>query len=259
MGEHELERETLTSGGELVYRASEPATVTVVAGEDDPIVVEGRMMPFDEWTEVRSSIEGHFLESFAAGSLAKTMAEQGHRVRALWEHGLDTVLGRQAIADVEEMREESDGAYFRAVLLEGLPKLLVSGIRRGLYGSSIRFRPMKWDRVRAPRRSEYNPDGLEERTIREAHLKEFSITPFPQYAGATAGIRSITDEVAARQLLTDPTRLLEILAATPTSSELIARTEDEPQHSPPAEEPAGSRRTRPTRDYLTKEGPRWVL
>jgi HK97 family phage prohead protease len=257
----EEERETLTSG-ELVYRASEPASVSVVAGTDNadgPIVVEGRMMPFGEWTEVRSSIEGHFFESFAPGSLTKTIAEQGHRVRALWEHGLDTVLGRQAIADVEEMREEDDGAYFRAALLDGLPTLLVSGIRRGLYGSSIRFRPLKWDRVRSPRRSDMNPDGLEERTIREAYLKEFSITPFPQYAGATAGIRSITDEVAARQLLADPERLLEILRSAPKDS-VSDQAMDEPPHSPPTAEPVGSRSTRTTRrDYLAKEEPQWVL
>jgi HK97 family phage prohead protease len=272
--------ETLTSG-ELVYRASEPASVHVVAskGDGDAIVVEGRMMPFDEWTEVRSSIEGHFMERFLPGSLSKTLAEQGHRVRALWEHGLDTVLGRQAIAAVDEMWEEADGAYFRSTLLEGLPKLLVSGIRKGLYGSSIRFRPIKYSRDPSPRRSEWNPQGIPEVTVREAFMKEFSITPFPQYAGATAGIsiRSMTDEVAARQLLADPERLLEILRSTPTDSVLAEEelepeelependepeaeepepeTEDEPPHSPPTDD-VGSRSTRPVRNYLQKE-PRW--
>src|SRR4030095_620444 len=103
----EEERETLTSG-ELVYRASEPASVSVVEGsgtEDSPLIVEGRMMPFGEWTEVRSSIEGHFLEQFVPGSLTKTIAEQGHRVQALWEHGLDSVLGRPALARRGETRE----------------------------------------------------------------------------------------------------------------------------------------------------------
>jgi HK97 family phage prohead protease len=257
---------------ELVYRASEPASVQV-SGD----VVEGRMMPYDEWTEVRSSIEGHFMERFAPGSLAKTIAEQGDRVRALWEHGLDAMLGRSAIASVDEMREEADGAYFRATLLEGMPTLILSGIRRGLYGSSIRFRPIQVDRVKAPARSEHNPDGIEERTVREAFMKEFSITPFPQYAGATAAIRSITDEIAARQLLADPERLLEILRSTlkdstteeepepadePAPEDDDDETEeDEPQHSPPTASPVGSRRTRATRDWLNpaEEAEPWRL
>jgi len=262
-----METEERDPLAELVYRASEPASVHVVAADGDGITVQGRMMPFNEWTEVRSSIEGHFMERFLPGSLSKTMAEQGHRVRALWEHGLDVVLGRQAIANVEEMWEEPDGAYFRSTLLDGLPRLLVSGIQKGLYGSSIRFRPIKFDRVRNPRRSEHNPNGIEEVTVREAFMKEFSITPFPQYAGATAGIRSITDEIAARRLMADPERLLEILRSVPMDSAPVVATDNdddnnEPQHSPPAEADAdaGSRSTRPTRDYLTtRKEPKWVL
>jgi hypothetical protein len=60
----------------------------------------------------------------------------------LFEHGMDAVLGRQAIAAIEEMGDEPDGAYYRARLLDGLPPLLVSGLRRGLYGSSVRFEPL---------------------------------------------------------------------------------------------------------------------
>lgn len=234
------DQETL-SGGEFVYRAIDPEDLSITEQGDAGTVIEGRMMPYNEWTEIRSSIEGHFLERFTPGSLAKTMVEQAHRVRAMFEHGFDATLGRQLIATVDEMREQDDGAYFRATLLDGVPKLLVEGIRKGLYGSSVRFKPVKYDRVRHPARTDHNPDGIEEITVREAFMKEFSVTPFPQYAGATAKVRSITDEIAARQLLGDPKRLLEIISS-------------EPQHSPPEaqEDPVaeGSRSTQPIHDYL---------
>ena len=250
----ETEREVVieaVNGGEFVYRAMEPAAMRYEEGGDSP-TVEGRMMPYDEWTEVRSSVEGHFLERFSPGSLAKTMSEQATRIRMLWEHGMDSMLGKQTIAAIDSFREEQDGAYYRASLLDGLPPLLVSGLKRGLYGSSIRFKPIKWDRVAYPKRSEHNPDGIEERTVREGFVKELSIVTFPQYAGATAMVRSLTDEIAAKQLLGDPERLLEFLRTTDTTS-----TEAEPQHSereePEEQAPEASRSTPPVHDYLRPE------
>jgi hypothetical protein len=134
----------------------------------------------------------------------------------LFEHGMDAVLGRQAIAQIGELADQPDGAYYTANLFRGIPDLLVEGIRAGQYGSSIRFAPIpgKWDRVRSPKPSDYNPEGIPEVTIREARVQEFSVVTFPQYDGATAGIRSLTDEVAARQLLVNPERLLEIIEQT---------------------------------------------
>jgi hypothetical protein len=107
----------------------------------------------------------------------------------LFEHGKDQTIGNQPIAVVDEMRDMPDGVYYRASLLDGLPPLLMSGLRRGLYGSSIRLGPIRSDRVRSPMRSAHNLDRLPEVTIREALIKEFSVVTFPQYAGATAAVR----------------------------------------------------------------------
>lgn len=49
-----------------------------------------------------------------------------------------------------------------------------------------RSRP--FERVSQPRRSAHNPDVLEERTITEADVYEFSFVTFPQYEGATARV-----------------------------------------------------------------------
>lgn len=248
--EHE-ETESL-SGGELVYRAADPSLMRFAEDGDESPVIEGRMMPYLEWTEINSPIEGHFMERFAPGALAKTISERATRIRALFEHGLDKAFGNQTIAVIDEMRDEQDGAHFRASLLDGLPPLLLAGLRRGLYGSSVRYGPVKWERVRSPRKSDSNPEGIPEITVREAFIREFSVVTFPQYAGATARMRSLTDEVAARQLLGDPSRLLEIIA-----------TQTEPQHSEregqEAPAPERSRSTQQTNDYLNIEEEEWLL
>jgi HK97 family phage prohead protease len=178
-------RTEVVSGGEFSFRAADP--VAPVSPDDaNDLVIEGRMMPYDQWTEISSKSEGHFMERFRPGAFAKTMVERASQVRALFEHGIDSTFGRQVIASVDRMWEQPDGAYFRATLLDGLPPLLTNGIRRGLYGSSVRYRPVSSDRVRYPARSEYNPKGIPEVTVREAFLMEFSVTPFPAYPGATA-------------------------------------------------------------------------
>ncbi len=248
------------NGGELVYRAADPVEMSFDAADSSAPVLVGRMMPYNEWTEINSKIEGHFMERFAPGALTKSIAERGSRIRALFEHGLDASFGNQPIAMIDEMSDEEDGAHYRASLLDGLPSLLLSGLKRGLYGSSIRYWPVKWDRVRSPRPSEHNPQGIPEITVREAGFREFSVVTFPQYAGATARMRSVTDEVAAQQLLGDPERLLEFMASN---------TRSEPQHSGREEAPAEvepvvperSRSTQPSRDYLrpSKEDTPWRL
>ena len=141
------------------------------AGVGLPVV--GRMLPFNEWTEVRSAKEGNFFERFAPRSLSKSIRERGARIRALFQHGTDS-LGRQPIATIEEMWERADGAHYRSRLLAGVPELVVSGLRAGLYGSSVSFRARRFERASHPRRSAHNPDGLEERTITEADVYEFS-------------------------------------------------------------------------------------
>lgn len=243
------------SGGEAVYRAIVPEGLSLREAGDGGRILEGRMLPYNEWTEVKSSVEGHFLERFLPGSLAKTMTERGKRIRVLFEHGLDR-MGRQAIALPDAFDDREDGAYYEASLFRSVPDLIVEGLRHGVYGSSIRFRPIKWDRIRSPERSDHNPDGIPEHTIREAQVLEFSVVTFPQYEGATAAVRSLTDEISARQLLANPERLLDII-----------RQQAEPQHSEREEdqeetpEPERSRSTQPVHDYLNpKEGkPSWRL
>ena len=83
----------------LVDRGAEPLRFREGG---DGSTLEGRMVPYDEWTEINNSKEGHFLERFAQGALARTIREQGARIRVLFEHGQDQMIGRQPIAVIEE-------------------------------------------------------------------------------------------------------------------------------------------------------------
>jgi HK97 family phage prohead protease len=200
---------------------------------------------------VRSSHEGHFMERFAPGSLAKTLSEGVGRLRFLLEHGLDPQYGRRSVAQVMEVEDTDEGPAYRAELLRGLTDQIMDGLGRGLYGTSIAFRPLRFQRVRKPEPSETNPEGIEERTVTEAQVRELSLVTFPQYAGATASLRSLTDELSVARLMEHPDHLLQLVKE---------RAEIAPPHSEPAEaedQPpdTGSRDTRskPKKDWLSTE------
>lgn len=241
-----------------VYRMAPPAELVFRDEGDGPASIEGKVVPYNEWTEVDSLMEGHFLERFAPGSFTKTLAEQANRVRVYYEHGRSRIFDSQPIAELTEAREAEDGVFFRANLLEGLPELITAGLRRGLYGASVGAKIIKRDKSRPRQPSDYNPGRLEERTYREVKAFDFSITPRPQYAGTSVAMRSINDDLLFEQLLQDPTRLRDLIVAR-------AEIQEEPPHSVPEEpetEPApqGSRGTHPVRDYLRDERtPRWRL
>ena len=251
-----MSQEISYRSAELVYR-EEP--------DGGGGILEGRMVPYGEWTEIRSSIEGHFFERVMPGALTKTIAERAGRLRVLFEHGLSQILDRQSIAAVEEIRDEADGPYYRANLLKGLPDLLLDGLRQGLYGTSIAMRPIKGDIDAKPGKSDHNPEGIEERSITEAFLREFCVVSFPAYEGATATVRSLTDDFYVARLMEHPDALLQLVRA---------QAETEPSHSEPAspedqDGDTGSRNTQtetetpptPKRDWLapTEEKSEWRL
>jgi hypothetical protein len=219
--------------------------------EDENPVLFGHFARFGEWTEINSVFEGNFMERFLSGAFKKTIAENRNRMRVLFQHGKD-ILGQQVLGPIQELREDERGAYYEVPLFEGIPPLVLSGLRAGQYGSSFRFRVLKWDHDKNPEKSEYNPKGLPERSIKEAFVPEFGPVTFPQYAGATADVRSLTDDFrlpGLHDLIAAANLNLERAAALPES-------EDE-EHSE-----SDSRRSRstPKRDYLSdKEAPTWRL
>lgn len=200
-------------------------------------VMQGYLARFNQWTEIDSEWEGHFLERIAPGAFKKTIAENRTRMKVLFNHGRDPTVGDKVLGKIEELREDETGAYFVVPLLDtSYNRDLIPGLRAGLYGSSFRFRTIKDRFDKHPRRSAHNPDGLPERTLTEVRLHEFGPVSFPAYEGATAGLRSLSDHFIPQRAKRKPKP-----AETPKPrSDLFARKvpmEEQPWYLPVGERP----------------------
>lgn len=163
-------------------------------------IVYGVLAPFDEWAEVNSAVEGHFMERIRPRSFAKTIRENG-RIRAIFDHGRDPTIAMKFLGPILRLEETPREVVYEIDLLDTqYNRELEPGLRAGLYGSSFRFRVLQEDVVMRPGSRSHNPSGLPERSVRELHLFEFGPTPFGQYEGSSAAMRSITDELMRSRL-----------------------------------------------------------
>lgn len=189
-----------------LVRAVHPGFEMREAEEGEGRTLVTRFAVYDQWSEINSLFEGHFLERFARGAFKKTMRERRDQLRILLNHGHDPQLGDKPIAAIEDLRDEDEGPFAEARLLDGLPELVMDGLRSGQYGASHRFSVVREEVVDDPDASPSNPHRLQERTIKEAKLYEFGPVTFPAYQGATAGVRSLTDHFILDELLRHPER-----------------------------------------------------
>lgn len=168
--------------------------VTVSQNGGGPKLV-GTIVPFNQWTEINSAYEGHFLERFAPGALTKTFQDRADRIQVLFQHGKDPQVGDKPLGTISRIDHQTDGTHYEVDLLDtGYVRELIPGLEAGLYGTSVRFRVLKEEFVKEPGRSDHNPEGLPERTVKEAFVREFGPVTFPAYETAKAGMRSRTDE-----------------------------------------------------------------
>lgn len=185
------------------------------AGEAPPMELTGHFAVFDQWTKIDSIFEGTFMESISPGAFKKTLRENKSNIRCLFQHGRDTQIGDKPLGPVAELQEDDVGAHYVVPLLDtSYNRDLIPGLQQGLYGASFRFRVTREDVNESPGKSSRNPDGIPERTIRELELKEFGPVTFPAYGGASAGVRSITDEIVFTDYMRDPERLRELIRTT---------------------------------------------
>lgn len=177
-------------------------------------IMFGHFAVFDRWTEINSIWEGNFLERVARGAFRKTFRENRAGIRALFQHGMDPEVGDKPLGPVDDLREDTEGAYYEVPLLDApyVRQSVLPGLEAGLYGASFRFQVMRENIVETPEASDYNPRGLPERTITEARTFEFGPVTFPAYVDASAGVRSLgdpyvistTDEVILARFATSP-------------------------------------------------------
>jgi len=174
-----------------LVRTSMPFEI-VRSADDGMPVLHGRGAVYDEWTEINSRTEGHFMERFASGAFTKTINEQGQRIRCLFNHGQDPSIGMKPLGPISALEDRDDGVHYEVQLLNTpYNRDLIPGLDAGLYGSSFRFGINRKQDI--PARKASNGRILE-RTITEAYMRELGPTPFPAYGGTSAGIRSLTDE-----------------------------------------------------------------
>ena len=200
-----------------------PALELIRSEASDMPVLHGTAAVFNEWTEIRSAVEGHFFERFMPGSFAKTISETGNRIRCLFHHGQDPSIGVKVLGPITALREEPDALHYEVQLLDtDYNRSLIPGLRAGLYGSSFRFGIIRKDDARTPRRSDRNPKGILERTINEAYLREIGPTPLPAYSGTTAAVRSLTDEFVLGRFPTEALLKRLLGRETPTRADIEA-------------------------------------
>lgn len=182
------------------------------AGESDVLgQMVGHFSVFDTWYPIRSFWEGDFLERIAPGAFRKTMAERRSQIVVAFDHGYDPQIGDKVLGPIDDLREDGTGAWYEVSLLDtSYNRDLEPALRRGLYGSSFKFNVIKDEWDDEPERSDHNPDGLPERTIKEVRLFEFGPVVYPANPAATAGMRSmisLTDAFMERLGRRDPQRV----------------------------------------------------
>jgi HK97 family phage prohead protease len=181
------------------------------AGNGMP-TLHGHFAVFNDWTHIESQWEGDFMERIAPGAFRKTFADNRGAMRVLFNHGKDPLAGDKPLGPIDVLEEDERGAYYEVPLLDtSYNRDLLPGLRAGLYGASFRFRVVTEDVTKRPRSSGRNPDAVPERTIREAEVMEFGPVTFPAYSGATASVRSLTDEFILRTLVGNPDQLRRLL------------------------------------------------
>ena len=164
------------------------------AGDAGPGTLVGYLAVFGQWSEINSAHEGHFMERLTRGAFNRTIADNASRMKVTFNHGKDPQLGDKVLGIPTVLEEDSHGVRYEVPLLPtSYNRDLAPGLKAGAYGSSFRFNVTAEDYNKRAKASAYNPQGLPERTVRELRMQEFGPVTFPAYAGATAGMRSLTD------------------------------------------------------------------
>lgn len=170
-------------------------------------VLSGRFAVWNEWTEIRSHYEGHFLERVAPGAFDRSLVENADRIKILYDHGQDPQLGNKPLGPWRSWRDAVGQRYevdlIRADYNDGF--IIPAADARQL-GASFRF-SVPSDDAEAwetpARATKWNPDRLRERTLLDLDIFEMGPVTFGAYRQAGQGLRSATDDFYDR-FLSDP-------------------------------------------------------
>lgn len=180
------------SGGPSLAAPGVRAAPDSSADRDGPDVMTVAFSRFNAWYEIDDVYEGRFLERTLPGSFKRSIGrlDNGKALKVLFNHGRDASMGSQVLGVPSLLVERDDSPYMEVPLLDGVPPLIVAGLRSGAYGSSFMFEVVSesWDYDPDP--SNHNPNGLPERSILEVKLFEAGPVTWPANPDSTAGLRS---------------------------------------------------------------------
>jgi phage head maturation protease len=180
-------------------------------GAGDGRTLRGTFSVYNQWQEIRSASEGHFLELIRGGTFAKTIQERGQRIPVLYSHGRDPAIGTQVLGKILNLAEDERGAHYQVELFSGIPELLLEGLRSGHYGSSFRAQIVKETFDPRPRKSAHNPQGLPESVVSELKLLDIGPTSLPAYGATSAQVRGAEVSNNVRHLNIAPRPYWEIV------------------------------------------------
>ena len=204
--------------------------VELTRAADGEGVVTKHFAVFNQWAEIRSVFEGTFMERIAQGRFRRDLQGTAEQDKVLFQHGRDPLIGDKILGSITKLEEDSRGAAYEVSLVDtSYVRELVPALDRGLYGASFRFRPLKMEVVEDAEASEHNPNGLPEVTVTEAQVSEFGPVTFPAYSGASAGSRSLTDELLFTSL-SHSDRLAQLADYAERTEREEARTSSPPSH-----------------------------
>ena len=236
-----------------LIRARRPGIELRAAESGGMPTMIGHFAVFNQWTEIDSMWEGTFMERLSPGAFTKTFQENRANMRVTLNHGSDPMAGDKPLGPITELKEDEQGAYYEVPLLDtSYNRDILPGLEAGLYGASFRFRVTKDDVTKKPSRSDYNPNALPERTIKEVSVEEFGPVTFPAYAGASASVRSLTDDFIVRQFVGHE-RLRRLLTETDIALPDRAEVTHSESASRTATIPVQPRRFKTKEEYL-----RWL-
>jgi HK97 family phage prohead protease len=199
-------------------------------GEEMPTLV-GHVAVFNEWAEISSVVEGRFLERIDPGAFTKTIKESRDQMRVLFQHGQDPQIGEKPLGPIRSLEADGNALHYEVPLLDtSYNRDLVAMLAADppVLGSSFRFKVVRDSLERRPVRSDYNPRRLPERTIQELRMQEFGPVTFPAYAGAKAGLRSITDRMLLGPAVRMDTEDLSLLAQMIVLGQAYIEEQDDP-------------------------------
>lgn len=202
-------------------RASSPGHSALRAGEhvEDGTAITGYLSVFgqEHGYEINSSFEGHFIETVERGAFARTLRDQrdgngGWKIRMLLNHGASG--DDLPVGVFTDLREDDHGLRFEGRMFDSSPHVqaMLPGLRAGQYGCSIRFRAVREDYDPHPAATDWNPDALPVRRLREIRLFEAGPVVFPASPSTSATVRSLADEEAFARICQLPAERVEELA-----------------------------------------------